>query len=86
MFYREKQKVVLDLKLVTPTCIAYLARPTSVDQPFTKKLDSIMDNIILATIHLRKFNLMLAEFCFLAIPTTTDLKLSKISGEIGLNK
>lgn len=77
MFYREKQKEVLDFKLVTPTCTAYLARASPADWPFPKKLGNIMDNNILATIHLRKFNLLLAEFCSLAIPTTIDLKLSK---------
>lgn len=86
MSYREKQNQVWDLKLVTPTCIVYLAMASSVDWPFPEKLCNIMDNIILATIHLRKFNLMLAEFCSLTIPTTTDLKLSKISGKRGLNE
>lgn len=81
IFYREKQKQVWDLKLVTLTCIVYLARASSVDWPFPEKLGNITDDIILATIHLRKFNLTVAEFCSLTIPTTTDLKLSKISGK-----
>jgi len=45
-----------------------------------------MDNIILATIRLRKFSITLAEFCSLAIPTTTDLTLSKMNGKRGLNE
>lgn len=43
-------------------------------------------DIILAIIHLRKFSITLAEFCSLVIPIKTDLKLSKISGKVGLNE
>lgn len=64
--YRQKQKQVWDLKLITPTWITYLARANSIDWPFPGELGDIMDNH--PRDHSEKFNLTLAEFCSLTIP------------------